>query len=133
MPVTREMVPWPDVKVLNKEMVLDDHGLAQIVRIGVSRIPVYDGRRNNIVGLCLARDLIVVDPDDHLKLENFAYRLPVIFPPELDMVTAINIFQERNTHFALITKEYELVRQCFDADEPIPDRVKFLGCITLEV
>lgn len=37
---------------------------------GFSRIPIFDGDRQNIIGILMAKDLILFNPDrDHLALK----------------------------------------------------------------
>ncbi len=35
---------------------------------GYTRVPVYDGVRQNIVGILYSKDLILVDPDDEIEI-----------------------------------------------------------------
>jgi metal transporter CNNM len=37
---------------------------------GYSRIPVFKGRRSNVVYILFARDLLFIDPDDKKPLEE---------------------------------------------------------------
>jgi CBS domain containing-hemolysin-like protein len=39
-----------------------------LVPQGCSRVPVYEGRRDNIVGLLFVKDLILVDADDEMEV-----------------------------------------------------------------
>ncbi|KAK3277364.1 hypothetical protein CYMTET_14620, partial [Cymbomonas tetramitiformis] len=38
--------------------------LFEIHKSGFTRIPVYEGDRQNVVGILFAKDLILIDPDD---------------------------------------------------------------------
>jgi len=40
--------------------------LREIYSKGYSRIPVYENSKNNIVGVLMARDLILINPDKAL-------------------------------------------------------------------
>ena len=44
--------------------------MQEIMSKGFSRIPVYEGDPNHIVGLLFVKDLAFVDPDDKLPLES---------------------------------------------------------------
>ena len=35
---------------------------------GYTRVPVFDGDRQNIVGILYSKDLILVDPDDEIEI-----------------------------------------------------------------
>ncbi|KAK9864836.1 hypothetical protein WJX84_007154, partial [Apatococcus fuscideae] len=39
-----------------------------IYKSGFTRIPVFEGARQNIIGVLYAKDLILVDPDDHIEI-----------------------------------------------------------------
>ena len=42
--------------------------VSEIREQGYSRIPVYDGDRNNILHILFAKDLMFIDPDDNMPL-----------------------------------------------------------------
>jgi len=44
--------------------------LLQISRKGHSRVPVYEGSRENIVGLLFVKSLIVLDPEDGTPIKD---------------------------------------------------------------
>ena len=52
------------------EKKLDFEVMQEIMSKGFSRIPVFEGDENNIVGLLFVKDLAFVDPDDELPLES---------------------------------------------------------------
>jgi metal transporter CNNM len=54
----------PDTTVLNTKTV------AEILRMGYTRIPVYSGNRNVIVGLLFVKDLALLDPDDNFTIKT---------------------------------------------------------------
>lgn len=37
---------------------------------GFSRIPVFEGRRSNVVSLLYIKDLALIDPDDNIPLKT---------------------------------------------------------------
>jgi len=37
---------------------------------GFSRVPIYDGERNNIIGLLFIKELALVDPQDAIPLKT---------------------------------------------------------------
>jgi len=51
------------VYMLSVETVLDFDTLAEVFRTGHSRIPVYEGARDNVVGLMFTKDLILLSPE----------------------------------------------------------------------
>merc|ERR1711957_732871 len=52
--------------MLDISTVLDHKMLREIYQKGFSRIPIYDNYKNNIVGVLMTRDLIMVNPDKGL-------------------------------------------------------------------
>ncbi|ETO36015.1 CBS domain-containing protein [Reticulomyxa filosa] len=130
--VEREMVRWKHVKRFPYDLELDDKGLAKIWECGFSRVPVYKEHDMDVVGICLVKDLILVDPNPKPLLGHYVRRKPVIMSPDTTMIQALNLFRERRTHFALITREVDVVNECLQSGKAMPKTVKFLGAITLE-
>ncbi len=58
------------VFMLEASLALDYEIMLQIYKSGYTRIPVYEGDRNNIVGLLYTKDLILIDPADKIILRN---------------------------------------------------------------
>lgn len=54
----------PDTTVLNTKTV------AEILRMGYTRIPIYSGNRNNIVSMLFVKDLALLDPDDNFTVKT---------------------------------------------------------------
>jgi len=64
------MTEIDSVYMLNIDISLDFEVMQEIMSKGFSRIPVYEGDPNHIVGLLFVKDLAFVDPDDKLPLES---------------------------------------------------------------
>ena len=60
------MTPINKVFMLNINQPLDESLKRQIYERGYSRIPIFEGTRENIVGLLLTRDLILANLNDGL-------------------------------------------------------------------
>jgi len=129
--VQQEMVKWEDVKTFPYGLVLDDDGMASIWESGFSRVPVYKEHEMDIIGICLVKDLLL-EKDTNITLGDCVRRKPVIMDPNTPLIKAINIFQEKRTHFALITRDVDVVNECLDKGLTIPRSVIFLGAITFE-
>lgn len=54
--------------MLDRSLHLDFEVMLAIYKSGFTRIPVYEGDRNNIVGILYAKDLILVDPEDEVEV-----------------------------------------------------------------
>jgi CBS domain containing-hemolysin-like protein len=123
--------------------------LETIQRVGHSRIPVYDGTVDNIVGLIYAKDLL---EEIGKKPEQFNMRERIreaYFVPETKPLRALlHEFQNQKLHIAVVLDEYggtagivtlediieELVGEIADEYEEIPqDSVKKIDDQTIEV
>ena len=74
------MTPLSDAFLLPLQTILDFDAISDIKTQGYSRIPVYEGERENIVHILLAKDLLFIDPDDKKPLEEICnfYNKPFI-------------------------------------------------------
>jgi len=129
--VQTEMVKWEDVIKFPYDLILNEEGLTNIWQCGFSRVPVYKDHEMDIIGICLVKDLLL-ERDSEQVLGESVRRKPVILAPETTMIKALNIFQEKRTHFALVTRDVDVVNECLDKGLTIPRSVRFLGAITLE-
>ena len=57
------MMPLDDIFSLDINTVIDREVSQLIYTKGFSRIPIYEGKRSNIVGVLMAKDLILFSPD----------------------------------------------------------------------
>ncbi|KAH6947973.1 hypothetical protein HPB50_022289 [Hyalomma asiaticum] len=88
------MTRMDDVFMLPVTAVLDFETVSQIIGQGYTRIPVFDGDRNNVVGLLNIKDLAFVDPEDEIPLRTLCefYNHPVTFVFEDE--TLVNLLNE---------------------------------------
>jgi CBS domain containing-hemolysin-like protein len=100
------MVPRIDIVALPSH-ALAEQALDQVVASGHSRLPVYDGSIDNIVGVMYAKDLL-----QHLKtgsLEDPVLSLarPAYFVPEAKKLDEVlQELQQRRVHIAIVVDEY---------------------------
>lgn len=64
------MTPIEDAFMLSMDAILDFNTVTDIMRSGFSRIPVYEGDRNNVVTLLFIKDLALIDLDDKTPLRT---------------------------------------------------------------
>lgn len=64
------MTKFDDVFCLDIESTFDFQTMKLIYESGFSRIPVYEEKRTNVIGLLYVRDLAFVDPDDKSSLAS---------------------------------------------------------------
>ena len=60
------MTKIDDVYMLEINTYLDHRILREIYSKGFSRVPIYDKTKDNIVGILMTRDLILINPDKAL-------------------------------------------------------------------
>ncbi|XP_015116244.1 metal transporter CNNM4 isoform X1 [Diachasma alloeum] len=79
--VSDVMTKIEDVYMLDYNAILDFETVSEIMKSGFSRIPVYEGERNNIVTMLYIKDLAFVDPDDNTPLKTLCqfYQNPCYF------------------------------------------------------
>jgi putative hemolysin len=97
--VVREvMVPRPDMVTLRSDVSLDD-ALDRVIEAGYSRVPLYEGDTDNIVGILYAKDL--------LKSIVAALGRPATFVPEQKKVAdLLREMQSDRVHMVMVFDEY---------------------------
>ncbi|KAJ1349424.1 Metal transporter cnnm-1, variant 2 [Parelaphostrongylus tenuis] len=112
----------PDTTVLNTKMV------AEIVRMGYTRIPVYsNGDRNNVTDILFVKDLALLDPDDNFTVKTVCgyHRHPVKFVlNDTPLSILLEAFKKGEGHLAMVKK---LVHE-----EDCDPSYDLVGVVTLE-
>jgi putative hemolysin len=100
------MVPRIDIVALPVHAPLSDI-IDVIVREGHSRIPVYDGTIDNIVGILYAKDLLpyLVGEDAPPPVRSLV-RLPLFVPESMLVDDLLQQLQRRRVHIAVVLDEY---------------------------
>jgi metal transporter CNNM len=60
------MTKIDDVYMLEINTLLSHKTLREIYSKGFSRVPIYEKTKDNIVGVLMSRDLILINPDKQL-------------------------------------------------------------------
>lgn len=102
------MTPLKEVYMLEAHRKLDAETMSEIFNSGFSRIPCYDRNRpsdDNIVGLLIVKDLILLDPADespvHTILNLYPRPLECVFPTTT-LKEILNLFKTGKTHMAIV-------------------------------
>ncbi len=108
--IVREvMVPRPDMVVVESDSTVSEV-LDQIIKAGHSRIPVYEERIDNVVGLIYAKDLLIyLNRAPHDRDASVIKKLmrPALFVPETKPVSdLLKEMQQKKTHMAVVLDEY---------------------------
>ncbi len=98
------MVPRAQMDAINAEDSID-----QIVAFAVekahSRFPVYEGERDNVIGVLLAKDLLRIHADSDVNLRDMLR--PAVFIPESKRLNVLlHDFRLNRNHIALVVDEY---------------------------
>lgn len=98
------MVPAPRMDLLDINADYDEL-LALVIDTGHSRFPVYDGERDNIIGILLAKDLLKLQRAPELNLRTLLR--PTVFVPESKRLNELlRDFRSNRNHLAIVIDEF---------------------------
>ncbi|MGH2807103.1 MAG: hemolysin family protein [Actinomycetota bacterium] len=105
--VVREvMVPRPDMATIPATATLDE-ALKVIVEAGYSRIPLFEGDNDNIVGVLYAKDLLkrIHEARRDTKVTSLG-RAPTFVPEQKKVAELLREMQDQRVHMAIVIDEY---------------------------
>ena len=98
------MLAAPRMDLLNIEDPVDEL-LHQVIDTGHSRFPVYEGERDNIIGILLAKDLLKLQRAPELSIR--ALLRPAVFVPESKGLNdLLREFRGNRNHLAVVVDEF---------------------------
>ncbi len=105
--IAREvMTPRIDLKSIEISQSLEDL-VNLVVQTGYSKIPAYQGRIDEIVGILYAKDLLKVWNTESTRIELDQIFRPAYFIPETKKVkNLLREFQKEKMHMAIVVDEY---------------------------
>ena len=105
--VVRElMVPRVDMTCLEDTTTLGE-AIGQVKDLGFSRLPVYEGDIDHIVGVLYAKDLLKLDPEsDRDRPIRDVVRAPTFMPESKKAGDLLRELQRRRIHIAIAVDEY---------------------------
>jgi CBS domain containing-hemolysin-like protein len=105
--VVREvMVPRTDMVTISSDTPLEE-ALETIVKAGYSRIPIYEGDRDNIIGVLYAKDLLRRSTQERRgKKAASLSRAPLFVPEQKKVAELLREMQQRRIHMAIVVDEY---------------------------
>ncbi|KAL4420313.1 hypothetical protein ABPG77_010218 [Micractinium sp. CCAP 211/92] len=110
------MTPMDKVFMLAADDVINMELLHKVINAGHSRVPVYSGSRQNILGLVLVKELVLVDETKGLTVNQLRlHELPFI-RADIPMYDALKIFKMGRSHMAVLTK---VTSRLDDASSPV--------------
>ena len=105
--VVREvMVPRPDMVAIRADSSWNE-ALNIITEAGFSRIPIYEGDTDNILGVLYAKDLLrrMHESRKEAKVRDLA-RAPVFVPEQKKVSELRREMQDQHVHIAIVVDEY---------------------------
>jgi CBS domain containing-hemolysin-like protein len=105
--VVREvMVPRTDMVATDAGAPLE-HALETIVKVGYSRIPIYEGDTDNIIGVLYAKDLLRQSSEQRRgKTVASLGRSPLFVPEQKKVAELLREMQQQRIHMAIVVDEY---------------------------
>ena len=105
--VRQVMVPRPEVVSLACDTPMREVD-ELIVQEGHSRYPVYEGARDNIIGILHAKDLLRANYDDETPLDEHRELVrPPFFTPTIKPINdLLREFQSHKKHMAIVVDEF---------------------------
>ncbi len=98
------MVAAPHMDLLDIEADYDDL-LHVVIDTAHSRFPVYDGQRDNIIGILMAKDLLKLQRSPDLNLRTLLR--PAVFVPESKGLNELlRDFRANRNHLAIVIDEF---------------------------
>uniref|UniRef100_A0A9J2PP27 CNNM transmembrane domain-containing protein n=1 Tax=Ascaris lumbricoides TaxID=6252 RepID=A0A9J2PP27_ASCLU len=125
--VSDVMTMIDDVFMLPDTTVLNTKTVAEILRMGYTRIPVYSGDRNTVVALLFVKDLALLDPDDNFTIQTVCgyHEHPLRFVMEdTPLRVMLEEFKKGDYHLAM-------VQRIVESEESDPT-YELVGIVTLE-
>jgi len=85
-----------------------DEAIDLIVEEGHSRVPVYEGSVDEVIGILYAKDLLPFLKTSSVELPNLRtlLRTPVFVPESMSIDDLLHEFQRRKVHIAIVLDEY---------------------------
>ena len=98
------MVAAPRMDLLDIDAPYDEL-LHQVIGTAHSRFPVYQGERENIIGILLAKDLLKLQRAPELNLRTLL-RPPVFIPESKGLNDLLREFRANRNHLAIVVDEF---------------------------
>ena len=104
--VREVMVPRPDMVTVPADATLDE-ALRVIIDAGYSRIPIYQGDNDNIIGVLYAKDLLrsLHEGKKDMRVAQLG-RAPTFVPEQKKVSDLLREMQEQHVHMSIVVDEY---------------------------
>lgn len=102
--VSAIMTPRTDINAVPVDATFDDVRAA-ILQRGHSRVPVYEGTIDHIVGVVYAKDLLRLEPDEPFDARRVMRRAPYV-PESKTLDELLDEFRATKVQIAIVLDEY---------------------------
>lgn len=103
--VSKLMIPQPDMVAINVESSLD-YAIEILIKYRFSRLPVYEGKEDNIIGIIYQKDVFDLLSRQQQKPLRELVR-PILFVPETKKSNQLlSEFLKKRMHMAIVIDEY---------------------------
>ncbi|WOG94820.1 hypothetical protein DCAR_0314117 [Daucus carota subsp. sativus] len=98
------MTPIESTFSLDVNSKLDWEAIGKILARGHSRIPIFSGNTNNIIGLLLVKSLLTVRAETETPVSAVSIRRIPRVPANMPLYDILNEFQKGSSHMAAVVK-----------------------------
>jgi len=100
------MIPRTEISFASLDTTLDEL-IELVTHCGHTRIPIFEGNIDQIVGILHAKDLLrLFHHDGNSKLPPDLLRRPYFIPGSQNLNEVLKQLREQKTHLAIVTDEY---------------------------
>ena len=100
------MVPRTDVVCVSTQVTIDEV-IRRIIEEGHSRIPMFEGDLDHIVGIIYAKDLLQLwGNEEGQAISKEIAREPYFIPETKSLESLLRDFKKRRVHIAIVVDEY---------------------------
>lgn len=124
LPVSRLMTPRPDIFSLPITTPWEEL-LAEIKRVRYSRVPIWQGNPDNIVGILLVKDLLRMrlGPPPNARQLLKSLHAVIFVPPSKRAQDLLREFRARNNHLAIVVDEHGSITGLVTLDDLLTELV----------
>lgn len=104
VPAKAIMVPRAQMDMIDIRQPVGDI-IDQVVEATHSRFPVFEGNRDHVIGILLAKDLLRVFANPEIDMRDML-RPPVFIPESKRLNVLLRDFRDNRNHMAIVVDEY---------------------------
>ncbi|KAJ3089206.1 hypothetical protein HK102_006934, partial [Quaeritorhiza haematococci] len=113
------MTHMDHVFMLPLEAKLDRDTMSKLLQAGHSRVPVYNGDRQNIIGVVLVKQLLLLDPEDEVRLADIKIRRLPRVRNDTPLFEMLHVFENGGSHMAVVVEELPSSQSTHSSDDPV--------------